>query len=227
MKTSNTPSHLLCCGVSIHRLLLLQFNPNPRMSYLNISYNRLTIFGVFIIIHSRHHQHNNSNSNHSNHHRKGVEIADGHPSESSSPSQVQQKTTTTATDLSTVSTTFSNTINTIAALSDTSTIPSHCSTPHTGANSSTNDDESSNTSTSQLSISLEAPRGSPFVVDGINISGRFYELHPVIFVICHHPHISSTRYIHHDPTIVPCHSLILPYTGYVVLGLWSTINIKD
>ncbi|ORZ02102.1 hypothetical protein BCR42DRAFT_429631 [Absidia repens] len=87
MKTSNTPSHLLCRGVSTSSTAI---SIPTQECPMNISYNYLTTLVVFIIIHSHHHQHNNnSNSNNSNQHRKEGERADDHPSESSSPSQLQ------------------------------------------------------------------------------------------------------------------------------------------
>ncbi|KAF1799284.1 hypothetical protein FB192DRAFT_1473977 [Mucor lusitanicus] len=42
-------------------------------------------------------------------------------------------------------------------------------------------DESTATSTSQLSLSLQAPHGSPFIVDGVGISERFYQLQQYVF----------------------------------------------
>ncbi|ORZ02086.1 hypothetical protein BCR42DRAFT_444369 [Absidia repens] len=141
MKTSNTPSPLLCRGV--YTFTAIQSQPK----------NVLTEY-ILQLSHSI----------------RGVR----HNSFSPPPAQQQQQQPQQSPQEG-------------AALSDTSTIPSHCSTSNTGTNSSTNDDKSSNTSTSQLSISLHAPRGSPFVVDGINTSGRFYQLQLsyLSFVIIH------------------------------------------
>ncbi|KAG1456395.1 hypothetical protein G6F46_007641 [Rhizopus delemar] len=42
-------------------------------------------------------------------------------------------------------------------------------------------DESTATSTSQLSLSLQAPHGAPFIVDRVDISERFYRLQQYVF----------------------------------------------
>ncbi|KAG0187669.1 hypothetical protein DFQ28_005981 [Apophysomyces sp. BC1034] len=61
--------------------------------------------------------------------------------------------------------TSSNTLSVTTAASDTSNASSTSSTPNTNTNSSTSPDESTATPISQLSLSLQAPRAAPFIVD--------------------------------------------------------------
>ncbi|KAG0177375.1 hypothetical protein DFQ29_004923 [Apophysomyces sp. BC1021] len=77
--------------------------------------------------------------------------------------------------------TSSNTLSVTTAASDTSNASSTSSTPNTNTNSSTSPDESTATPISQLSLSLQAPRAAPFIVDSVDISERFYRLQQYVF----------------------------------------------